>query len=389
MSTTMTTEMSTPTPKPPKPPKPPTPTPTPTPPLPSPKLPFLKLNLDEPGISRLELLAAFPNVLQVVPPTPATATATTDTTTTDTATADRKIPPAIRCLICQKTLLSKGTAPIIQHLKSVAHGVKRRSAEEDIHPQVAMILNQFPNAFIRIGHTTIQCVVCRAELTGPRPEAKRHLETEQHLRAKAIRAQRDAVDRLSKEHFERLYVQSLFQDAAAMVGRAEALRRALEPLCGRPLPSVVAVRRILTDLERNTDAQGHQVRVTLPEDPMKPLQALKMVDKVLNAEKKKKKWKGTGKAKRSAADMKEEEEDEEDEEDEEGGGEPKAKKAKKSLKKTMEIKIKEEETEESDISKEAYSFSSSASNSASNSATESSSLACYNSGFQANNFGFL
>lgn len=246
------------------------------------------VNLDEPGFSREELLTSFPDVIEIDSSHP-------------------QPEKAIRCLLCQKTILARSGTNIVNHLKSESHVKLQKALDSGLSPGQYDVVSNFPAGTFRpIGDDTIQCTLCMTNMSGSYlvRTANQHLESDLHLHARTTAAQHEAVRRMTKGEFERFLTQTLFIDCGIPFHMIEKGRTAIEAIIGRPLSASGYFRNMITEMktakENEKEGKGEWKRITLPEpnlvNPVKAVQALMIVDTSLN--KKKRKGKEQGKVKR-------------------------------------------------------------------------------------------
>lgn len=248
------------------------------------------LDLDQPKLTRNELLAALPNIIEV----------------------DLSRPPAekaIRCLTCQKTIITKKRAnEIVIHLKTSLHARRQKALDSGLSPEQYDILSTCPPGTFRpIGEDTVQCITCKTNLNCLEQSkvAIRHLESDLHLRTLTVAKQHEAVEQMTRKNFELLFVQTFFVDCGFDIHKFEKGRKVIEAMFGRTLAGESYLRKMVKEMkdakEAEKEGKGEWKRITIPGEPVPDS---KLVDTV--PKRKKKKEKGQGKAKRQKPDEEEE-----------------------------------------------------------------------------------
>lgn len=194
------------------------------------------LNLDEQGISRVQLLTAFAGIIEVDSSRPPT---------------DR----AIRCLTCAKSIKADSPTDITRHLKSASHAVRQKALESGLSPGQYEILSKYPAGIFRpLGDNLIQCLSCKVNFTNISEKVVRnHLECDLHARSRTTRAEHEKVEQMGKKEFERLFTQTFFIDCGIAFHKFEKGRKVFEAMLGRTLPTDSMFRKMVKGMKAATE----------------------------------------------------------------------------------------------------------------------------------------
>lgn len=173
--------------------------------------------------------------------------------------------PYVFCRVCEKEISARGGNTIRKHLTSKSHILKYKSNKLGSTKSLITIMETFKDVF-KIINDRLLCKVCRTYLSGDSPNAKKHLESNWHMKCEKIQNERVQLEDMDRDEFNTLLCETF---AAAKIPFEKVdnpvLKNFIESISGMGVFTSSTLRDIHTSIDENfnktAEEEGEKVVV--------------------------------------------------------------------------------------------------------------------------------